>query len=322
MSDNAVPAEQAPVPELESSLPQDAADFAKFEQSVNAEAGEEPPVDNATNAEEDAQDDGKDEDKDKEEQPKEEPSSEERRNRKPAARRIAELTARLRQAESQLEETAAQLQALAKPNGKTPDPTEPKKPNPADYELGVLDEGYLEARDEWRDALREHRQKQAEAEQQAALQAQYAAEQQRAALLAYEEKIVLGEEAYPDFVDKVVGGAERGEWDLSDTGLAFLLESEVGEHLSYYLATHPKEAKEIASLSPLRQAHRLGTLEAKFLGQDGRDAGSSAVVQPKPTKAALPAPIKTPRGSGGTFTSAVEATDFAAFEKAVMRRNR
>lgn len=250
--------------------------------------------------------------------------------KKPAQKRIGELTRKFREeerlriaAERRLRELEARGgdddgESAGKPAGtadkkKAPAADEKKdgekEPKPEDYEFGELDSRYIRAlaRYEADQRFAELEAKREERQQQEQLTAQ-----QRAAQEKFQARIEEGEEKYEDFHEKVVLGAEEGTWPLSQVLGELIVESEVGADIAYHLATNPDEAATVYRQSPLEQARYFGKMEAKF---SAAPAAASEKEPAKPKTPKAPAPVDTPRGRGGKFQVTADTDDFAAFER-------
>lgn len=68
----------------------------------------------------------------------------------------------------------------------------------------------------------------------------------------------------PEYVEKVIQGAERGEWACSEAMAELIQDSEMGPALAMHLATNPEVAASIAQLPPIAAAREMGRLEAKL----------------------------------------------------------
>ena len=75
-----------------------------------------------------------------------------------------------------------------------------------------------------------------------------------------DERMEEGREKYPDF-DQVVMNKEV---PISDPMVDILAESEDAADVLYYLGKHPDESAEIAALSPVAAAHRLGRIAERL----------------------------------------------------------
>jgi hypothetical protein len=249
-----------------------------------------------------------------------------------AQERINEITRARREAERRAEAAerrAQELEAQLSDPGRAPaaaDPAAPagkptdtvsgdlKEPNPEDFDYGELDPRYIAAvvrhetlkvNAEIREAARKER------------ETQTAAEQHRAARERFEAQATVGAEKYADYHEKVVEGAEKGEWPLSAELGMLLVESEVGDEIAYHLATNPEEAIRVFHLSPVQQAREFGRLEAKFSAAGPAATGATPKVDPPAKAPKAPFPVLPARGAGGQFQATAQSEDFAAFEASV-----
>jgi hypothetical protein len=222
---------------------------------------------------------------------------EEEQPRKPSAKdRIDELTKRFRDEER--EKTFWREQAMSRqaPKQPEPEPTEEAEPDPASYEYGETDVRYIKdvAKFEVRREIAANEAKNAEARKAETVQSRW------------QQEVSKAVDKYPDFEDRVFGGAERREWQLTPVAKDAIFDCDSPADVAYHLATNPTEAARIARLSPLAQVREIGKLEAKL----------AEPTKPTP-KTATDAPPPPPqiRGNGGRFTVAADTSDFAAFEK-------
>lgn len=292
-------------------------DFSAFEKKVRGEdkpkaedtsSGED--VDPAT-PEEDTADKGTPD-------PDDQPGS-------PVQERIDELTAARREAERALaeerrlraEEREALEARLAKlEKGDKPEEGEGKKtrqpgeePNPDDYEYGKADSEYIIDMAEYRQEV-----KLQEREAKAALQAEFDTMEKNWQSQTSSEEVKA---QYPDFEDKVIKGADRGDWKLSLEGSLMVRSSPVGAHVAYHLANNPDESARIAQLSPVEQALEIGRIEGRFMGARQEQTPNTGA---KPSVSKAPPPPKhTARGAGGRFSIDPATDDFAAFEQSARR---
>lgn len=184
----------------------------------------------------------------------------------------------------------------AKPAPVQQDPGDNPAPNPSDYEYGEADPKYIAA-------MARH-----EARQEFAAQREQ--ERVEAGLAQLEENWASRREAarekYPDFEEKVIKSAARGEWPCSPVITLGIKDSPVGDDIAHYLATNLDDAVRIHALNPIQQAREFGRLETRFMSP----AAPSKKIA---TDAPEPAPSRA-RGAGGRFTVDDETTDFAQFE--------
>jgi hypothetical protein len=120
---------------------------------------------------------------------------------------------------------------------------------------------------------------------------------------------------YPDFQEKVVEAANRGDWKLTAEASILVRASPVGAHVAHHLASDPAESRRIASLSVVEQAQEIGRIEGRYLTAKGTAQSAPARETPssQPSKAPPP-PKKTVRGAGGRFDIDPATDDFSAFE--------
>ena len=239
-----------------------------------------------------------------------EADSRSRPKKQTAQERINELTRARREAEREAEALRARLAALeaAKVPEEGPDGSETSEgasedapPDPNDFDYGELDSKYIEALAKYH-ADSHIRQRMQEFETR---------RQQQEQMQRVEAMTERGNKKHDDFYEKVIVGAEKGEWALSEELGVLLVGSEVGDDIAYHLASNPEEAARVARLAPLEQARYFGKMEAKFSAPQDAAPGKPAVK--KPPKA--PPPVLPSRGSDGKFQPSPLSDDFLAFEK-------
>jgi hypothetical protein len=243
--------------------------------------------------------------------------------KKTVGERIRELTRARgdeeRAKEALAEENAslkARLDALergekppAKPNGKAAEAKDPAAPKASDFKYGEIDPDYLDAVIDFKT---EQRLKAADAKREAE-----AVEKERAERTTYYEgkRDAMAEagvaEFGEDYMTTVIEGAVDNKYPVSPVMAQLTLESEVGYKVAHHLATHPKEAREVAGKSPLAQAAYFGRLEERFLS--GKKPAAAKTEPPEPPRVPNP-PRSNVRGAGGKFTVTADTDDFAAFE--------
>lgn len=272
----------------------DAEDFAAFERRTKG--AEEPKGADEPGADDGDPDDG---DGDELEPEAEEPSQ---RRGKTAKERIAEITRRAHEKEREAEYWRGVAEGTVKRQ-----PEQPKddaataaeddaEPNADDYEYGEADPKYLVD-------VAKHtvRKEMAEARQREVIESNLQRVEQD-----WQSKAATAKEKYPDFDDRVIAAAAKGEWPCSQIVSLGIKTSEVGADIAYHLATNVEEAKRIDALSPIEQARELGKLEGRF-AQDPAPQRKIATDAPEP-------PPARARGAGGQFAVDDDTTDFAAFE--------
>jgi hypothetical protein len=250
-------------------------------------------------------------------------------NKKPAKKtvddRIAEITAKRRQAEREAAESAkkvsdleARLAALESKRASDSDqltqPAEgakqdPSAPDPSKFEYGEVDPRYVAAlaRYEAKQELAEERRKNDEARQ---ADAAARAEQEIAQKL--DLQIRRGLEKHDDFETALAALDDIGT-PITAEAAQLLVESEYGADLLYYFGKNLAEAEEVAKKSPIEQARHIGKLEARFSAE--ADKATDKKPEAKVSKAPTP-PETRVRGSNGQFRVSPDTTDFAAFDAA------
>lgn len=136
--------------------------------------------------------------------------------------------------------------------------------------------------DKYTDAKSEYAAKKAVAEDRAEREKEAEAAKQAAIEARWRTQLQLAETKYSDFMS-VLKSADM--W-VPNAVLDYIsTESEYGVDLTYYLAKHPDEAKELAKLSPRKAVARIGKLESQF-------------EKPAPKAEVPPAASKTPERGG------------------------
>lgn len=230
-------------------------------------------------------------------------------------KRIKELEEQLAQRDEQRQrEQAEELRRLREENEKLRNPDrkddgerdENAPPDPKDYEFGDADSQYIMDMAEWK-AERKYEAR----EQRRRLELEFQEMEQN-----WETQISSDEvkAEYPDFEEKVLKSANRGDWVLSPEASIFVRSSPVGAHVAHHLASDPAESRRIASLSVAEQALEIGRIEGRYMAR-GTASSQPARETPsaQPSKAPPP-PKKTVRGTGGRFDVDPATDDFAAFE--------
>lgn len=250
------------------------------------------------------------------------------REKHEAHREIESKDQRLTAAEQELADwragrrtaAAASTETPKTPQKQAPAQEHPGRPDASKFEFGEIDPDYEDAMIDWR-VESKLAQKQAEAQQQSAAQA----EQVRAAEVQtkWGSTVEAGGAAHDDFAEKVL--TPNGKWALSRDLYEMSCESAVGHEVLYHLANNPDESKRIYALTPAKQGVEFAKLEARFSEPQSRTTPEKGGVKDKTEGNVTPfrgpraeAPIEQARGSGGrssTFNAAT--TDFAAFEKGI-----
>lgn len=249
-----------------------------------------------------------------------------KKGKQTAQERINEVTRLRREAERRAEAAEAELQRLKHQPPPPPDDAkggdgeaeegaaeakEGEPPDPDDFDYGELDPRYIrslasyEARQEFQKLREKEEETRAE---EAARKAQEEARER------FEEQVAKGSKKHEDFYEKVIIGAEKGEWALSEHLGQLLANSDVGDDIAYHLASHPEEAAQVYRQTPLEQARYFGKMEAKFTAGSSAATGEEAGKTTETRTPKAPPPVKPARGSDGKFSPSASTDDFSAFE--------
>lgn len=244
-----------------------------------------------------------------------------KRKKKVAQQRIAELTKYRRTAEKALEAERQHTTALEErltilekkltpaeedvTNKEQSDQDDVGAPDPAKYNYGELDPKYVSDLTDYRVDKRLAKDKAAQEETQ---QTQAAEQQAKELETRYSDKIVEGNKTYKDFDKVVVEAAENNEYPLTQETAMMALESPVGHHVMYKIASNPKLAKKLAGLTVIQQARAFGRIEAQFSSKDASRKKKTPNTTPPPK-----------HRSGGSGISVIDPAkeNFADFEKRV-----
>ncbi len=112
-------------------------------------------------------------------------------------------------------------------------------------------------------------------------------ELQRAQFDAFQARVESVREQIPDF-DQVV---YRNEVPISDVTTDFLVDSDLGPQVAYWLGKNPADARRIYSLPPHRQGAELARIEARLSAAPQARKVSNAPA-PVPTLGGSPAPAQ------------------------------
>ena len=217
----------------------------------------------------------------------------------PRQRKIAELAYQLRETQRQND----RLLGLVERNTGRPTPQADVQP-PRLEDFRSLDE-FLDARDQYRDRVREHKEpKRGNGADADPNQQRYA----EAVKAATEDLRTVGSEKYEDF-DEVVFDDSVKITPVMRDAIFELDEPETQTEVAYYLGKNPKEALRISRLSPMRQVAEIGKLEVKLTSQPA----------PQKRASAAPAPI-SPVGGASTQSDEIQQTE--DFESFLKKRNK
>lgn len=208
--------------------------------------------------------------------------------------RIDELTRARREAEREAAYWRGKAESHAKPEQRQERPQQDAEPDPADYQYGETDSGYIKALGAYT-ARQEFMRLSQESQRRNAVQTVEQSWEQRQADFAKEK---------PDYYD-----ALNRDWPCTQDMAAAIKTSDEGAAVAYHLAQNPTEARRIAALNPLAQVREIGKLEAKL-------AAPAASSTPIKTVSTAPGPAPQARGLKGQFKAAPDTDDFAAFDKA------
>lgn len=226
--------------------------------------------------------------------------------------RLAAAEAAAEEARREARELREQLQPKPKTEEQAPKQEaspEDGRPDPDDYEFGEADSAYITKLAEWT-AEKRFEALMADRDQKTQQQADYADMQSN-----WEQQISAPEvaEQYPDFQQKVVEGADRGDWHCSPVMTVTIKSSPVARDIAYDLASNAAESKRIAALHPNEQILEIGRLEGKHLYlASQRQAAADPTPTPapapvKPSNAPNPPPARA-RGAGGKFETELDQT--------------
>lgn len=172
------------------------------------------------------------------------------------------------------------------PAQESPRPTDPPKPDPAQY---ASNQEYWEALTDWKIDQRERTRSAHDAEQREATARQTAQQQ-------WAQREAEGRDTYDDY-DEVVSRLSLASTVAPIVADTFR-ESDVGHALLYYLGQHPKEVQHLNSLTPLAAARWLGQLETRVVTPTAPPARRTTPA-PGGNGAPPATPPMRPVGTGG-----------------------
>ena len=192
-------------------------------------------------------------------------------------KRFSKLTGKIRELESQLstrQPAPAAAESNTGPASQAAANETPGKPQLATWE-GTY-EAYTEALTDWKIDQREQARSKADNERKAA-------EAHKTKANAWSERETAARAKYDDY-DSVISDAKVPDTPARGDIHAFLIDSEIGPEVAYFLATNPDELKRIAALSPLRAVAELGKMEGSLV---------ATPETPKPKTTSAPRPPTT-----------------------------
>lgn len=204
----------------------------------------------------------------------------------PRQKKIAELSYQTREQQRRID----QLMGMVEKTISQPRPSEDQPPKLESFT--TLDE-YLEARDNYREKLK-----------QSAAKAKPSNDPDPRYIQAVEnarsDLYTAGSDKYDDF-QEVVGGDDVRITTIMRDAIFELDDYDVQAEVAYYLGTNKKESLRISKLSPMRQIAEIGKLEDRLASK------------PTPTKrpSSAPDPIK-PVGGATTKTNKLSVEDSVA----------
>jgi hypothetical protein len=245
-------------------------------------------------------------------EPEPAPAPEPSKPKQTAQERINELTRLRREAERKAEALEARIQEMERPPEPEPEPKVEKPegpPDPSTFDYGELDPRYITALVGYQtdQGIAAFRAEEAQKAEQTAAAREHQEVQER-----FQKQIESGSEKHADFQEKVMEGAEKGEWSLGPDMAKMLADSDVGDDIAYHLATNPDESHDVYRQSPVEQARYFGKMEAKFSADQSAAPGKTEAKPPK-----APPPVMPARGADGKFQPSADSEDFRAFEKVV-----
>lgn len=140
--------------------------------------------------------------------------------------------------------------------------------------------------------------KQAKEAAKAELAAEREAAQRAETAKSWERKQAEFQKAKPEYAEKVIEGAQRGQWACSEEMLQVAQASDIGPEILLYLAENADKSREIYRLPPHLQAREIGRIEARI---------EAAKAAPPPVVSKAPPPVREIEGSGSA--SDVRTTD-------------
>jgi hypothetical protein len=108
------------------------------------------------------------------------------------------------------------------------------------------------------------------------------AEQQRQSETAWQRKQAEFIKSKPDYSEKVLAGAQRGEWACSADMAQAIRRSDIGPEISYYLASNPEKSVAIAQMHPEDQKLEIGRIAGRL---------DAARTPPPPPVSKAPPPV-------------------------------
>lgn len=215
----------------------------------------------------------------------------------PRQKKIAELAYQNREQQRQIDRLIGLVERTAtRPHTQSAD----QPPKIEDFR--TIDE-FLDARDKYRDNLREQKAPKTDTGTEPQQQ-----RYQEAVKAATDDLFSAGSEKYEDF-EEVVRDEQVKITPAMRDAIFELDDLETQTEIAYFLGKNPKEALRISRLSPIRQVSAIGELKATL----------SAKPAPSKRPSAAPAPI-TPVNGGNTTTDEIAGQE--SYESFLKKRNK
>lgn len=187
----------------------------------------------------------------------------------------------------ELERRLAEIEAAKAPT----QTVAPSNDFPTLESVGWDEAKYAEAVSQWNAKLaREAARAELAAEREAAKKAEIEK--------SWESKQAEFQKAKPEYAGKVIEGAKRNAWALSDQMLEVAQASDIGPEILLYLADNADKSREIYRLPPHLQAREIGRIEARI-------EAAKAAPPPVVSKAPQP-PVEI---DGAAAVSGAKTTD-------------
>lgn len=296
----------------------DAGDDAGKQDSDDSKSGEDDSGDDAGDGEASGEGEGDNEGEGGDSEGDDDATAKAAKKKRSPQDRIAKVTKNWRQEQrssaakderiAELEKRLTDKGAGGKGDDDSSDGDAAAMPKPDDFTYGEADPEYIKA-------LTTHLVKEGVAEVRKTdetTRQEEAARQEGVELqTSYDAKIELGVAAYEDFEEVVVEAAEEGKYPLSQDLALLAIDSDVGHHVLYQIATDLPLAKKIAQMTPVQQAREFGRIEAQHA-----PGGSAPPKKPNKVPKAPKPPTERKGGKGAKNFNAAEAS-FEDFEKQV-----
>jgi hypothetical protein len=195
----------------------------------------------------------------------------------------------------------------------------PGKPRREDY---LDDDDYMDARDNWRDHLRDQTRM---ADIKEAIKAEAVdrirAKERNALDEKFRSSADVAREKYKDFDQVVKEVTDNNMLHISEAMQECMLDSDVGAEIMYWLSQNTTEADRIASLSPIASAKEIWAVENEILGSTPSSESSSsesnnsnppALKSKKISRA--PKPVRTV-GSSASASKRIENMTLEEFDQ-------